>query len=111
MTLGDQSAYDLAKTIEIIFLNQKNMHDEEIIIKGVSQEKYSEFRQNFDYFLQKKKKEIYFFSHYDNLPQKGLEVKEFGMSKKMIELCFGNDCVLTPKVEIFKSSHKLEMCL
>ena len=87
MSLGDQKAYNLAQTIDSIYISNKKCKKLE-----------DQRRPNLNYLeevekmFQMKKKSIYFACKYQrSTVQKGLELKNLIFSKELVELAFANE--------------------
>lgn len=105
MTLGDSSAYDLAKTIEIVFMGE--VQTKKHSIKEIKIEETAEYEQTkteknkseFQRFLKEveellvsKTESVYFFVLYElNSIEKGLELKKHGYSQNMVNLVWQDE--------------------
>jgi len=94
MTLGDKSAYELAKTIEMVFLS-KNEKKEEPSLESQTVGPIRPFKQymkEVENVLSIHQKSIHFFCLYEvNSAEKGLELQKIGFSQNLIDLIWGRE--------------------
>ena len=102
MSLGDSSAYELAKTIEMVFMVKKNKikeikSEETAICAQTKVEKkkseYQKFLKEAEEVLVSKRDSIHFFALYElnSIEEKGLELKKHGYSQNLVNLVYQNE--------------------
>ncbi len=92
MSLGDQKAYDLAQTIDSIYISKKKLKKIEDRDRPKLNNKENGYLEEVETMFQLKEKSIYLSCKYQiSKTEKSLEIKKIGFSKKLIELAFGNE--------------------
>ena len=91
MSLGDKKAYNLAQTIDSVFISNEKIPEIKCQEKQIE---VNDYLADIEKMFQMVKTSFYYFATYHmNSPEKGLEITKMGFSKKMVELTFGNEYV------------------
>jgi len=97
MTLGDKSAYELAQTIEMVFMSQKK---EEPLLENHTFEpdtfgpvqSYQHYLKEMENLLTIHQNSLHSFVSYElNSVEKGLELQKMGFSQNLVDLIWGGE--------------------
>lgn len=97
MTLGDSSAYELAKVIHSQFLSNsgdlcKKVAKPEYILPIETSKNFQDFSLEIDQILTNKKDAYYMMVQYEvEFPERGLVMKQMGFSKVLVDLLWGDN--------------------
>ena len=101
MSLGDSSAYDLAKTIEMVFMVDQKSKIKEIKMEETAKydfvqknkSEYQKFLKEIEEVLGSKIDSVYFFCIFEqnSIEENGLELKKHGYSQNMVNLVWQDE--------------------
>ena len=90
MSLGDAKAYELAKTIEIVCMSTPKKQEFDDNFEIDNWQTYQYFLNDLDNLFKTIENSAYFCAKYEaTSKQRGLELKMIGISKKLVELVYG----------------------
>ena len=94
MTLGDKSAYELAQTIEMVFMSQKKEEPllENHTFEPPPDQSYQHYLKEIENLLTIHQNSLYSFVVYElHSVEKGLELQKMGFSQNLVDLIWGGE--------------------